>query len=159
MSKGLRLPFIITIVNSIVLLAACGDSRTINPNYNPKGAAGNLSVSEQPAQDKNNNIEKFPVGFNSTATWTAMTDYMNNTPGTMIIGGVVVPSSSSESGFYFDPDTTAYSTGGAPEWITTIDQIKADPKKFATTKADGAFPIGFWYVWVQVDEINPGSSH
>lgn len=138
-----------------MLLSGCGDSVTANPNYNWKGTAGNLMVSEVSAQDKNGSIERFPVGFNSAATWADMMTLLNNSPGTIIIGGVVVPSSESPSGFYFDPNTTTYTTGGAPEWVTTVDQVKADPKKFATTKADSGFPTGFWYVTLQVDQINP----
>ena len=150
-----RIQVFILFFGTMLLVSACGDSGKTNPSYNWKGAAGNVSVSELVAQDKDNNVEKFPIGFNATSTWTGMMSYMNNTPGSMIIGGVVVPSSGSEAGFYFDPNTTTYTTGGAPEWVTTVDQIKADPKKFATTKADDALPTGFWYVWVQVDEINP----
>ncbi len=155
MKGSQRIQVFILLFGTTLLVSACGDSRKTNPNYNWKGNAGNVSVSELAAQDKDNNVEKFPIGFNSTTTWTGMMGYMNNTPGPMIIGGVVVASSSSEAGFYFDPNTTNYTTGGAPEWVTTVDQIKADPKKFATTKPDGTFPTGFWYVLVQVDEINP----
>jgi hypothetical protein len=150
--KSSAVGFVLSLV--LITLIGCGDSGLVNPNYKWKGAAGNLSVSDLSGWDKDGRIERFGVGFDSSTSFADILALLPQTANQDIpIGGVVVPSSSSEAGFYLDPSTTKTSGALAPEWIVSVDQVKANLQKYATTAADSGIPTGFWYVMVHVEGV------
>lgn len=137
----------------VLVCCGCGDAKGPNANAPWTGQVGNLLVSET-ATDQNDIREKFWVGFDSQSAWTQAKSNLQQSPsGVIVLGGTVHPSSDTESSFYFEPATTVSAQILAPEWVVSIDQIKAAPQQYATTRADAAFPNGTWFVLVHVDQI------
>ncbi len=148
-------------INLIAFLGICfssfscgNDGRSITGTQ-PMGKAGNLLVSELTTDDSDGTLEQFSVGLNSTTNWDAAINIIQDEGiTTVVVAGKVVPLASTPTGFYFDPDTAAIGSGGVPEFFTTIDAIKADPHKFATT-APSFGKVGVWYVIAHIDKVVP----
>lgn len=132
---------------------SCGNDNSTTIGTQPMGKAGNLLVSELTTDDSDGTMEQFSIGLNSTTNWDAASNLIQNQGVTsVVVAGKVVPLASTTTGFYFDPDTVMVGSGGVPEFFTTIDAIKADPHKFATT-APSFGKVGVWYVFAHVDKV------
>ena len=134
-----------------ILASDCGGgaSDVPPPNVPWAGSVGSVLIGEGNL-DSDHVPDHLWIGFNDAGSWQHFMD-LHSAHTDHMIGGRVVVSAQSSTGFYFDPTTTVAAEIVAEGASTTLDFIKADPVTFAN-KGVGNPPL--WYVPVFVEQIS-----